>query len=187
MRKLILVRHSLPEIVPNVTYDKWQLSREGRRRCKLLAKSLADYQPMSISTSTERKAVETAEIIANHLGLSFEQAPNLHENDRTDLGMLNSAEIDNLFKSFFSRTDEYIMGRETADQARSRFISAVEEVVSRKPDGNVAIVAHGTVITLFTSHFSEVDAFTFWKELGIPSVVIFSIADYRLLKVSGQN
>jgi len=58
MRYLILVRHSLPDIVPNVPGSLWQLSAEGRDRCRFLAGQLSAYQPSSIAASMEPKATE---------------------------------------------------------------------------------------------------------------------------------
>jgi hypothetical protein len=41
MRYQILVRHSLPDIVPDVPGSLWQLSAEGRARCRFLAEQLS--------------------------------------------------------------------------------------------------------------------------------------------------
>ena len=60
MLKLILVRHSSPEIVPAVPADQWPLSEAGRLRCKTLAKKLAAHHPNVVVSSTEIKALETA-------------------------------------------------------------------------------------------------------------------------------
>ena len=67
MSHLILVRHSAPEIVPQVPARAWHLSAVGRARCVPLAAALAPYQPRAIITSVEPKAVETGQIVAEQL------------------------------------------------------------------------------------------------------------------------
>jgi broad specificity phosphatase PhoE len=57
MSHLILVRHSLPEMVAGVDAREWRLSDEGRERCIALAKRLAPYQPARLISSDEPKAM----------------------------------------------------------------------------------------------------------------------------------
>ncbi len=45
MPRLILVKHSLPEIVPALPANEWRLSEGGRPRCRVLAERLAAYSP----------------------------------------------------------------------------------------------------------------------------------------------
>jgi broad specificity phosphatase PhoE len=55
LRRLILIRHSVPDIVQGVPASQWHLSAEGRRRCEVLAGLLAPYEPAMIVTSLEPK------------------------------------------------------------------------------------------------------------------------------------
>ena len=52
-RLLILVRHSLPAVDPEVPSATWPLSAEGRERCVTLAERLAEYDLNVIVTSSE--------------------------------------------------------------------------------------------------------------------------------------
>ena len=61
MLRLILVKHSLPEIVPDIPSAKWHLSDEGRRRALVLAGRLSSFEPSRVVSSHEPKAVETAD------------------------------------------------------------------------------------------------------------------------------
>src|SRR5215212_820542 len=67
---LILVKHSLPTIVPGVPASEWTLSTEGRQRCDALVARLRDYTPTVIATSDEPKAAETARLLAVGLGFT---------------------------------------------------------------------------------------------------------------------
>src|SRR5579884_1059252 len=125
MPKLVLVKHSLPHIVPDVPARQWQLAEEGRRRCRPLAERLAHYRPAVITASSEPKALETARLVAAHLGVPYRMAEGLHEHDRENVGFLGEQEFDAAVAHFFARPDELVLGRETAARARRRFAAAV--------------------------------------------------------------
>ena len=68
-RKLILVRHAKPHIVPDVPAREWGLSEKGRALCREIAKQISPYAPGRIVTSTETKAVQTGQLIADSLNV----------------------------------------------------------------------------------------------------------------------
>jgi broad specificity phosphatase PhoE len=183
-RRLILVRHSLPEYVTGVPASQWRLSAEGRRRCEQLAGQLAGHHPATIITSKEAKALETGQIVAEVLGLPLESVEDLHEHERgavTDLGGQDEfrAQVAHLLE----QPGELVMGYETADQAHARFAAAVARVVAQHPSGNVAIVSHGTVMTLFVARANQVDPVPLWRSLGLPAFVVLSLPGMDLLEV----
>ena len=67
MKNLILVKHSLPEIIPTIPAKEWVLSKPGQVRCEVLAERLESYSPDIVTSSVEPKAVETAQIIARQI------------------------------------------------------------------------------------------------------------------------
>lgn len=182
-RTLILVKHSLPMLEPDVPSREWRLSDVGRARCLPLADRLAAYQPAIIAASAEPKATETARIVAARLGTPLSVVAGLHENDRTGLGWLGRDELEARIARFFAEPDTFVMGNETADAAHSRFAAAVTTVCERHATGNVIIVAHGTVITLFVSRLIGLDSFPFWQRLGLPSFVVLSLPENTLQTV----
>lgn len=183
---LILVKHSLPLIEPNVPGPKWNLSDEGRLRCSALADRIREYAPSQIVCSTEPKAAETAELVAAHLGIEARQQPGLHENDRTGLPYLSKDEHLSLFRRFFSSPDEQVIGLETASRARKRFEAAVADVLKTSPSGNIGIVAHGTVISLFVEARTGMNGFALWTQLDCPSYVVLSLPDFGLEETVGS-
>jgi broad specificity phosphatase PhoE len=184
MRKLILVRHSLPEIVSDLPANQWRLSDAGRLRCKRLADRLATYDPDVIVASLEPKATETGRIVASRLGKPFETAKNLHEHDRSNGGPWDTKEqFEARVASFFENPQRVVFGRETADDAHRRFAGAVAEVIGKYPSGNLAVISHGTVMTLFVARAAGLDSFPFWKRLGLPSFVVLSLPGFGLLTV----
>ena len=184
MRKLVLVRHSLPRMVTGVPANQWHLSPEGRRRCTPLAGRLSAYGLGAVISSQESKAVETGQIVSRTLGLPFETAPNLHEHERgvvTDLGSREDFEVQ--VAHFFEHPGRLVLGLETGYDACERFSAAVGGVMKRHPAGNVAIVSHGTVMTLFLANATGIDPVPFWKDLGLPAFVALSYPELSLLEV----
>jgi broad specificity phosphatase PhoE len=183
MRKLLLIRHSLPVITGDQTASLWQLSDEGRRRCDPLAELLAAHRPGVIVTSTEPKAIETGQIVGERLGIPVETAPNLHEHERPGRDLDTFEQFWAKVAQLLENPCEPVFGAETGVQARERFAAAVGDAVTRHPAGNVAIVSHGTVMTLFLAHVTGIDPVPFWKQLGLPAFIVLSYPDLALLKV----
>ena len=183
MRKLILVKHSVPQTDPNLPASRWHLSEEGRWRCEVLATRLAVYAPECLVASTEPKAAETARIVAQALGKSWRTAEGLHEQDRRHAGFLNPGEFEAAISRLFEIPQQLVFGEETADQAHRRFSEAVAEAVQSCGAGNVAIFAHGTVIALFVARAVGLEPFGLWKRLGLPAFVVMSLSDLQVLEI----
>ncbi len=182
-RKLIFVKHSMAELVPTVPSEQWHLSDLGRARAKILAEKLAAYEPNVVVSSMSPKAMETARIVAEAMSLPCEGDADLRENDRTGFGFVGEAELQATLARFFREPQAVVMGTESADVAHARFSSAVARSLEKFPEGNLVIVAHGTVITLFVSHKLGLEPFAFWKRLGLPSVVVLSLPTFEIEKV----
>src|SRR4030095_2866675 len=56
VRKLLLVKHAVPDIIPTLPSHAWHLSTDGQQRCLPLARLLAPYCPATIVSSQEPKA-----------------------------------------------------------------------------------------------------------------------------------
>jgi broad specificity phosphatase PhoE len=181
--KLILVKHSQPQIDPLMPAREWHLSAEGRLRCQPLADKLAAYEPGVIVASTEPKATETAQIVAERLDKPFEVAEDLHEHNRSNVPFYSPQVFDAAIATFFQKPGELVFGRETALQAQERFSQAVEDVLEKYKDENVGIVAHGTVITLFVTAHAKIEPFAFWKRLGVPSFVVMGVPGLEVVEV----
>ena len=183
MRKLILVRHSLPVISSEQPASQWQLSEEGRRRCERLGELLAPHRPGAIFTSTEPKAIETGQIVGKQLGIPVEAALDLHEHERPGTGVSTVEQFQAKVARLLQYPGESVFGAETGDEARERFSAAVDNVMRQHPDGNLSIVSHGTVITLFVARAAGIEPVPFWKELGLPAFVVLSYPSLVLLEV----
>src|SRR6266498_3694641 len=96
---LILVKHSLPQIVENLPAHEWRLSADGQARAQRLAERLSRFQPEIIVSSVELKAMETAGIVANSFGLAYQCLQDIHEHKRNATPFLSKDELSLLFMS----------------------------------------------------------------------------------------
>ena len=70
-------------------------------------------------------------------------------------------------------------GNETAEETGGRFEGAVRGVLDELEEV-ITIVAHGTVISLLATRHNDLDAYTLWRGLGLPSFCVLSAQDLRL-------
>ena len=178
---LILVKHSLPRIEENIPAREWHLSEEGKLRSERLARRLSLYQPHVLLCSLEPKARETAEIVSRELQLELHTMENLHEHDRSGSDYLPRQEFQDAIYEFFLRPDELVFGNETANQAYRRFSKALYTILEVNGNKTIAVVAHGTVISLFVSRLTGFSDFQLWKELGLPSFVVVDMEANAIL------
>ena len=192
-RKLILVRHSLPEVRPDIPASDWELSEEGRARCLPLAERLMAYRIQALACSRELKAYQTASILGDRLSLPVEPFDNLHEHQRPAGPWLGREVFEAQVQKFFTQPDDLVFGMETAAQAARRFTTAMKDVLARHPQETVAVIAHGTVMTLFAGWSSRtdpdagdsghLDPFHLWKQLDLPAYFVFSLPGLHLDEV----
>lgn len=172
MTSLYLVKHSLPEIDPEAPSAFWILSEEGQARCAWLADQLSERGVTRIYCSLEPKASETAALTGERMRAEVMLHANLHENDRTDFGFHDQIELRNYIRAFFNQPQDIIIGKESARMALERFTAAVGLAQRESRGKTIAIVAHGTVITLLVAqHNKHVPAYPMWEHLGLPSIV----------------
>jgi broad specificity phosphatase PhoE len=107
----------------------------------------------AIWSSTERKAMDGAEILAG--GRGFRTLAALGENDRSATGYLPRDAFEAMADAFFAQPETSVRGWERAIDAQSRIVAAVAQVAAQTPgDGPVAIVSHGGVGALLLSHLA---------------------------------
>lgn len=185
-RHLILIKHAMPQVDVETQAHRWRLHPEGIAAARTLAERLvrAGYAPTRIVASLEQKATETGAIIAERLHLPFATAEDLHEHDRRATGFLTREKFAANMRDLFARPDSVVFGSESASAALARYAAAVDGVVAEEPgDGDVVIVSHGTVMSLFVADRAQVDASELWASLGLPSYVALELPNYRIIEV----
>ena len=181
MRNLILIRHSVPEVNPDQPASAWPLSAEGRQRCVALARLVAPLAPDRVVTSREPKAVETGRLLAESLELPWNSAAHLHEHERSRVPFYERREqFEQAVERFFSTPAELVFGDETADQAHARITGAIEALLACYSNDTLAVVSHGTVLSLWLARIVGMEPWPLWQSLGLPAVAIISLPDFTL-------
>lgn len=181
MAYLILIKHSVPRIDPQLPAAQWHLSDEGIKRIPWLAIQVSPFHPQVVFTSTEPKAMKTGERLAEILELPFFSANGLHEHERSQISFLDQNTFEEQVKNLFANPDQIVFGDETAGQALARFSNALAGIQKLQTNKNLGVVCHGTVISLFVSHYNDLDTFQVWQSLGLPSFVVLRLPDYKLI------
>ena len=182
MPVLILVKHSLPVVDPAVPSREWRLSEEGQVRSRILAEKLGPYNLDMIFSSNEPKAIETARISAHRLNVPVEVLEGLQEHERRNVGFLEQECFEQSISRFYAQPAELVFGEETADTAYKRFSKSVDGLSERFPQANLALITHGTVLSLYVSRITCQDPFAMWKQLGLPSYVVLSRPDFNVIE-----
>lgn len=182
-RRLILVRHSVPDVRRDVPSAQWRLSPDGIARAHRLARRLQPGGASTIFTSREPKAVETARAMAAEWGLAVEEVDGLHEHERPLAQMFSREVFEARVRELFERPGELVFGAETAERARRRFTMAVMRLVAAR-SGDVVVVTHGTVMTLFVAEAAGVEPFSFWKRQQMPFAVTLTLPELRIGRIA---
>ncbi|RUX88722.1 MULTISPECIES: histidine phosphatase family protein [unclassified Mesorhizobium] len=127
---------------------EWGLSDIGRARAFAMLDRPWIGSIRRIVSSAERKAMETAEILATHLRLVIEVRERMHENDRSATGFLPPPEFETVADQFFANPHESIRGWERAIDAQHRIVSEVDTVLGTNDADDIVFVGHGGVGTL---------------------------------------
>jgi len=146
--------HPQVKIEPAVPVPSWGLSDVGRTRTEALANAGWLSETTQIISSSERKAIETAAIIAGELKVTVEVLDAMHENDRSTTGFLAPDEFETVADQFFADPLVSIRGWERAIDGQLRIVREVERVLARNRSGDVLFVGHGAVGTLLFCHYS---------------------------------
>ena len=145
MATVFFITHPDVLIDPATPVPDWRLNPRGLARMRSMLIQDWISHIVHVASSTERKAMDGAEILASHLGLTLVTHHGLGENDRSSTGYLPKSEFEAIADVFFARPDESVRGWERAVDAQTRIVAAVRDVLSAAPAGDVAIVSHGGV------------------------------------------
>ena len=146
LKRVFFITHPEIEIDTAIPVPDWPLSEKGLERMRLFADRSLVFKIGSIYCSEERKAVDSARLLSERLGLPFTRIAELGENDRSSTGYLPSEEFERTADAFFASPNSSVRGWETAIHAQERITNAIDRIIETDQfDENIAIVAHGGV------------------------------------------
>lgn len=152
----LYITHPQVRIDPKVPVPEWGLSDIGAERARRAFSQPWVRDLRRIVSSTETKAIETAQYLGRASGLDIEHVEAMHENDRSATGFLPPDLFEKAADWFFAHPHASYKGWETAADAQARIVKAVESVLADHDHSQpIAFIGHGAVGTLLKSHLSH--------------------------------
>ena len=150
------VTHPEVAVDAGVPVARWSLSDRGRYRATAMLGQPWASSIGRIVSSDETKALETADLLAGPLGLVVEVRADIGENDRTATGFVPPDEFERLADAFFAEPDRSVRGWERAVDAQARIVAGLADLltVPTPYDGDVVVIGHGGVGTLWYCHLT---------------------------------
>lgn len=149
--KLLLVRHGVTEWNRDGRAQGMadiDLDEEGRRQADAVAATMASFDIDAVFSSDLKRAVHTAEPIAERHGLEVVQDADFREVDQGEWTGLTTEEIRRRWPDLWgpARHHSARPGGESPGQVRSRMLRGIARVAREHRDGTVVIVSHGAAI-----------------------------------------
>jgi len=151
-RTLVIMRHGLTEDNLRGIYQGHrdsELSRTGWAQARFAALVVAEHDPTIIVSSDLRRAADTADVVADLLGMRARRDPRLREIDVGEWGGRNASQVwqtDAPTLAAIAAGHDVPRGRtgETVAELAVRARAAADDVVAALPPGRTALlVCHG--------------------------------------------
>lgn len=197
--KIYFVRHGQTEfnaqkIIQGGTVNS-ELTKEGIRGAERLGSYLADIPFTAVYSSTQKRAIETAQYILkeNHF-----KAPAIQVDDRLreiEFGRYDGKTIadfdnDGYYEVFRNHPDQYEsmaaeIGAEAYSKVVERAFAALQAIIAKsQPDDQILIVAHSIVLTSLIKFLQDIPVADYRKEgvLANTSVTcfVYQESEYQL-------
>jgi probable phosphoglycerate mutase len=174
---LVLIRHGLPER-SGETADP-PLSPTGHDQARRVADWLAPEHLDAIFSSGMRRAIQTAEPLAEAAGLSLQIQPGIEEFDR---GSGAYVPMEELKRENYEAWRAFAQGQHAVDIGafQAAVVESLEDLIARHPSKSIAVFCHGGVINVWTAHVLGIAPRLFFEP------VYTSLHRYRCAR-SGQR
>ena len=182
---LYLVRHSQVGVQAERPGPEWHLSEEGRTASEALGQEPRWGTLARLYTSPEPKAVATAQRLAAPHGLLITIEAALREvENRPWVG-----------EGYAEQVRRYLAG-EAADPweakagALDRVRACLAGISGRHPEGDVGVVSHGLVLTIYLADLAGLDgaaAYELWQRIRMPDVAVVDPVAATIERAFGES
>jgi len=170
MTEIILARHGETEWNVGEIFRgriDIELDETGIKQAQLLAEYLSDVKIEALYSSPLKRALRTAETIANYHQLKVEIAPGLIDFDYGKWQGLPHQEVKNKYKKLYAGWISHphqvtIPAGESLNDVRQRATGVVDEVIA-KYEGTVVLVSHRVVNKVLICALLGLDNSHFWN------------------------
>ena len=172
MNRVILVRHAEPQIETEIPASAWSLTTRGESATRRLVPRIAALRPSTIIASPERKALQTAGLLAEGLEISLQQDERFSEQG-ADIGDFypDYAQFRAIVEQHFNRPEEVVFRGESASSAAARFANGIAAVRESSRTGTPVIVSHGRIMASWLAGISGQPPIEVWTALRMPDLI----------------
>ena len=170
MTQIILVRHGETEWnVKEIFRGRIdiELNETGIKQAELLAEYLSDLKIDAIYSSPLKRALKTAEIIANYHKLDVEVTPGLIDFNYGEWQGLPHQEVKNKYKELYVKWTKNphqlkMPAGESLNEVRERAMGVVNNIIA-KYEGTVVLVSHRVVNKVLICALLGLNSSHFWN------------------------
>jgi broad specificity phosphatase PhoE len=159
------LRHFQTEIEPETPSSEWNLSEEGQKESRDFVEENS-FDVKKVYTSTEPKAVETAEKIAEKANAELVKTDLLCEVDRSEEGFVEDHD------RYIELVEDYLSGGSEADWRSQEYVKQRFQKFIKKSEENSIAVTHGLFLSL---NIPDKDKIEYWKNLKFGETINYRI------------
>jgi broad specificity phosphatase PhoE len=169
--RIILIRHGQTEWNRQERFRGWvdiDLDETGIRQAKAAAPRIVQWEVTAIYTSPLKRAMATAQIIANRLNLPVAPLEGINDMNfgiwqglSVEKTKENYPELFNLWR--YSPQRLQIPQGESLDDVRKRVVATIDDLTSRHQNETIALVTHRVVCKVLLCHLLGLDNSHFWQ------------------------
>ncbi len=179
MTKLYLVRHAHSMYTPEELTRP--LSERGKRDASYVTERLKGEDIDVVCSSPYKRAVETVEGIAVHIGQKIKVVDEMRERTLSGSPVEDFEEAISLV---WADPGFSLEGGESNLTAQKRGVQGIMNIVEEYNGKNVVIGTHGNIMVLIMNYFDESYDVEFWKGLEMPDIYCLTFENEYLRDVS---
>ncbi len=171
MARIILVRHGQTEWNRLERFRGWvdiDLDETGLRQAEAVSPRVARWEVAAIYSSPLRRAMATAQIIANRLSLPVVPLEGINDMNFGIWQGLSIGEVKENYPELFdlwrySPQRLEIPQGESLEDVRKRVVATIDDLTARHESATVALVTHRVVCKVLLCHLLGLDNSHFWQ------------------------
>jgi broad specificity phosphatase PhoE len=169
--RIILIRHGQTEWNRHERFRGWvdiDLDDMGIRQAEAAAPRIVQWEVTAIYSSPLKRAMATAQIIANRLNLPVVPLEGLND---MNFGIWQGISVEETKENYpelfdlwrYSPQRLQIPQGESLDDVRKRVVATIDDLTSRHQNTTIALVTHRVVCKVLLCHLLGLDNSHFWQ------------------------
>jgi len=160
-----------------------ELDGVGIKQAEATARRISEWQVSAVYSSPLRRALKTAEILAQRFGLEVKTLSGIIDIDYGEWQGLSPEEATTKYNALYSKWLDSphkvnFPGGESLDKVRERAASAVDGLIAQHPRETIALVTHKVVCQILILNLLGLDNSHFWE-------VVQEVGAVNLFEVRG--